>query len=48
LSNNNSNAGGGFYSQGGQFLLYPRPRLVKDTADIGNIVLQQKGTFRSM
>ncbi len=43
LSNNNSNAGGGFYSQGGQFYYIRGLGLVKDTADIGNIVLQQKG-----
>jgi cobalt-zinc-cadmium resistance protein CzcA len=43
LSNNNANAGGGFYSQGGQFYYIRGLGLVKDTADIGNIVLQQKG-----
>jgi cobalt-zinc-cadmium resistance protein CzcA len=43
LSNNNSNAGGGFYSQGGQFYYIRGLGLVKDTADIGNIILQQKG-----
>src|ERR1017187_4488248 len=43
LSNNNANAGGGFYSQGGQFYYIRGLGLVKDTADIGNIILQQKG-----
>jgi cobalt-zinc-cadmium resistance protein CzcA len=43
LGNNNANAGGGFYSQGGQFYYIRGLGLVKDTADIGNIVLQQKG-----
>jgi cobalt-zinc-cadmium resistance protein CzcA len=42
LSNNNANAGGGFYSQGGQFYYVRGLGLVRDTADIGNIVLQQK------
>jgi cobalt-zinc-cadmium resistance protein CzcA len=45
LSNNNSNAGGGFYSQGGQFYYIRGLGLVKDTADIGDIVLQQKGNI---
>jgi heavy metal efflux system protein len=43
LGNNNANAGGGFYSQGGQFHYIRGLGLVRDTADIGNIVLQQKG-----
>jgi cobalt-zinc-cadmium resistance protein CzcA len=43
LGNNNANAGGGFYSQGGQFIYIRGLGLVRDTADIGNIVLQQKG-----
>src|SRR6202140_4236608 len=43
LGNNNANAGGGFYSQGGQFHYIRGLALVRDTADIGNIVLQQKG-----
>ncbi len=43
LSNNNDNAGGGFYSQGGQFYYIRGLGLVRDTADIGNIVLEQKG-----
>ena len=45
LSNNNSNAGGGFFSQGGQFYYIRGLGLIKDTADIGNIVLQQKGNI---
>ncbi len=45
LGNNNANAGGGFYSQGGQFYYIRGLGLVKDTADIGNIVLQQKGNI---
>ena len=39
LGNNNSNAGGGFYSQGGQFYYIRGLGLVRDTADIGNIVV---------
>jgi len=42
LSNNNSNAGGGFYSQGGQFYYIRGLGLVRNTTDIGNIVLQEK------
>jgi multidrug efflux pump subunit AcrB len=42
LGNNNANAGGGFYSQGGQFYYIRGLGLVRDTADIGNIVLQEK------
>jgi len=42
LTNNNANAGGGFYSQGGQFYYIRGLGLVRDTADIGNIILQQK------
>ena len=42
LGNNNANAGGGFYSQGGQFYYVRGLGLVRDTADIGNIVLQEK------
>ena len=45
LSNNNANAGGGFFSQGGQFYYIRGLGLVKDTADIGNILLQQKGNI---
>ncbi len=36
---NNANAGGGFYSQGGQIYYIRGLGLVRDTADIGNIVL---------
>src|ERR1700722_19587786 len=39
LSVNNSNAGGGFYSQGGQFYYVRGLGLVRDTADIGNIIV---------
>jgi cobalt-zinc-cadmium resistance protein CzcA len=39
LSVNNSNAGGGFYSQGGQFYYVRGLGLVRDTSDIGNIVV---------
>ena len=39
LSTNNSNAGGGFYSQGGQFYYIRGLGMVKTTEDIGNIVL---------
>ncbi len=39
LSGNNANAGGGFYSQGGQFYYIRGLGLVRDTNDIGNIVL---------
>jgi heavy metal efflux system protein len=39
LSSNNANAGGGFYSQGGQIYYIRGLGLVRDTADIGNIVL---------
>ena len=39
LSTNNSNAGGGFYSQGGQFYYIRGLGLVKTTEDIGNIVV---------
>ena len=35
LTNNNANAGGGFFSQGGQFYYIRGLGLVKDTADIG-------------
>src|SRR6202047_1738127 len=40
LSINNSNAGGGFYSQGGQFYYVRGLGQVKTTEDIGNIVLE--------
>src|SRR5579871_53309 len=39
LSNNNANAGGGFYSQGGQFYYIRGLGLVRNTSDIENIVL---------
>ena len=39
LAANNSNAGGGFYSQGGQFYYVRGIGLVRDTEDIGNIVV---------
>ena len=39
LSANNSNAGGGFYSQGGQFYYVRGLGLVRDTKDIGEIVV---------
>src|SRR5580658_53072 len=43
LSLNNANAGGGFYSQGGQFFYIRGLGLVKDTQDIGNIILAEHG-----
>ena len=39
LSNNNANAGGGFYSQGGQLYYVRGLGLVKTTGDIGNVVV---------
>src|SRR5580698_5372775 len=39
LSVNNSNAGGGFYSQGGQFYYVRGLGLVRDTDDIGNVIV---------
>src|ERR1700689_2736472 len=39
LSTNNSNAGGGFYSQGGQFVYIRGLGQVKTTEDIGNVVV---------
>src|SRR6266478_7652955 len=39
LAANNSNAGGGFYSQGGQFYYVRGIGLVRNTDDIGNIVV---------
>ena len=45
LSANNANAGGGFYSQGGQFYYVRGLGLVQNTCDIGNIVIaSNKGT----
>jgi heavy metal efflux system protein len=39
LSVNNANAGGGFYSQGGQFYYVRGIGLLRDTADIGNVIV---------
>src|SRR4029077_2026361 len=39
LSVNNANAGGGFYSQGGQFYYVRGIGLVRNESDIGNIVI---------
>jgi heavy metal efflux system protein len=39
LSANNSNAGGGFYSQGGQFYYVRGLGLVRDTEDISHIIV---------
>src|SRR5579862_5405929 len=39
LAANNANAGGGFYSQGGQFYYVRGVGLVRDTKDIANIVV---------
>jgi cobalt-zinc-cadmium resistance protein CzcA len=39
LSVNNSNAGGGFYAQGGQIYYVRGLGLIRDTFDIGNIVV---------
>ena len=39
LAANNGNTGGGFYQQGGQFYYVRGLGLVRDTSDIGNIVL---------
>src|SRR6202050_2387975 len=39
LSNNNANAGGGFYSQGGQFNCVRGLGLIRNTQDIGDIVV---------
>ena len=45
LTNNNANAGGGFYSQGGQFYYVRGIGLVRDTKDIENVVVgANKGT----
>ncbi|MGH9613904.1 MAG: efflux RND transporter permease subunit, partial [Bryobacteraceae bacterium] len=41
VGNNNSNAGGGFYSQGGQFYYVRGLGLVRNTQDIGNIVVAE-------
>jgi cobalt-zinc-cadmium resistance protein CzcA len=42
LTNNNANAGGGFYPQGGQFNYIRGLGLVRNLEDIGNIVVQEK------
>ncbi len=39
LTANNSNAGGGFYSQGGQFYYVRGLGLLRNTDDIGNVVV---------
>ncbi len=39
LSNNNANAGGGFYSQGGQFYYVRGIGLVRNLEDIGNVIV---------
>ena len=39
LANNNGNAGGGFYSQGGQFYYVRGIGLIRDVQDIGSIVV---------
>jgi cobalt-zinc-cadmium resistance protein CzcA len=39
LAANNANAGGGFYSQGGQFYYVRGIGLLRDTGDIGNVVV---------
>src|SRR5690349_23062915 len=39
ISANNANAGGGFFSQGGQFNYVTGVGLVRDTKDIGNIIV---------
>ena len=39
LAANNANAGGGFFSQGGQFYYVRGIGLVRDTSDIGNVVV---------
>jgi heavy metal efflux system protein len=45
LAANNSNAGGGFYSQGGQFYYVRGLGLLRDEGDIGNVIVgSNKGT----
>jgi len=39
LTNNNANAGGGFYSQGGQFYYVRGIGLIRDVNDIGDVVV---------
>jgi cobalt-zinc-cadmium resistance protein CzcA len=43
LGSNNANAGGGFYTQGGQFYYIRGLGLVRNTQDIGSIVLATRG-----
>jgi cobalt-zinc-cadmium resistance protein CzcA len=43
LANNNANSGGGFYTQGGQFYYIRGLGLVRDTRDIGNVLLASRG-----
>ncbi len=43
LTSNNANAGGGFYSQGGQFYYIRGLGLVREIQEIGNIVVAAKG-----
>ncbi len=43
LSVNNANAGGGFYSQGGQFYYVRGLGLLRDTADIGSVIVGAQG-----
>jgi heavy metal efflux system protein len=43
ISSNNANAGGGFYSQGGQFYYVRGLGLVRSLADIGHIVIAAHG-----
>ncbi|MBZ5582389.1 MAG: CusA/CzcA family heavy metal efflux RND transporter [Acidobacteriia bacterium] len=42
LGNNNANSGGGFYSQGGQFYYIRGLGLIRETSDIGNIIVSEK------
>jgi heavy metal efflux system protein len=42
LGNNNANSGGGFFSQGGQFYYIRGLGLVRDTADIGKVIVSAK------
>ncbi len=43
LNANNANTGGGFYTQGGQFYYVRGLGLVKDTEDIGDVVVGSSG-----
>jgi Cu/Ag efflux pump CusA len=45
LAANNANAGGGFYSQGGQFYYVRGIGLVRNTDDIGNVVVGAVGVI---